>query len=258
MGTSGGNGKGHGLSVRKVEPPAMVVSQMAELEKAIGGRQALVAALSHAPRSKDLDLVLGLVGDPAHDGESLAYICSLGGIPVGELLSAYRAGEIARAQVLATQKVGAALAAVVEETMTLAGPHTALCDACEGTGTITPEPSKKNPNPSPETCRACKGKGERFYAGDLEHKRLALEMGQMAGLKGPGVNIAVTQNNANFAGSAAGGALERLQTATDQILYGEGSQVPIDGEVSEVSEVPPPPSTNAHVDDDWRGEAAHD
>lgn len=253
-GTSGGNGKNHGLSVRKVEPPALVVSQLAELEKAIGGRAALVAALTHAPRSKELDYLIGLIASADEDQESLAYLCALGGMPVGELLTAYRTGELARAQVLAVQKVGVALPAVVEETMTRAAAHEATCDVCEGLCTITPEPTKKNPNPAPTTCKACKGKGVRTYLGDLEHKKLALEMGQMAGLKGPGVNIALTQQNLNVGAGAAGGSLERLQTATDQILYGADPGLSaIDAEV-----VAEPAEPTAHIDDDWRGDQPHD
>jgi hypothetical protein len=147
----------------------------------------------------------------------------MGGITAGELIDAYKAGVIAAAQALASQRIGAGLPGVVDDTLRLAVPHEGTCPDCRGTGSITPEPTKKVPNPGPEPCEACAGTGRLTYPGDLDHKKLSLEMGKLL-VKGPGLTVAVTQNTGVFLG--AGGALEKLQAATDRLLYGEGAGGP--------------------------------
>lgn len=241
-------------------PPAVVVRELASIEHALGGRAALVAALSHAPKSKDLDYVLGLIGDPANDGVSLAVVCQMGGITSGELITAYRTGEIHRAQALATQKIGAALPGVVADTMRRAAPHEGTCDRCKGLGQVVPKQTKANPNPEPEDCPACEGKGRRDYEGDLEHKKLALEIGQMTS-KGGGLAIQVNNNSQQnvFTGGSVGGALEKMQEATDRILYGDdplarGPELgPAVVEAEVVEEAVEPAEPAARLEDDWQG-----
>jgi len=250
---------------QRTAPPALVVESLAAVEEALGGRDRIVAALAHAPKSRDLDYLLGLIGDPRTATESLAALCAQGGITPGELIEAYKSGEIARAQALATQKVGAKLAAVAADTMDRALPQDATCHHCEGTGMITPEPTKKKPNPAPEKCEACRGTGTLTREGDLEHKKLALEMGKLLS-KGGGVNVAVNQQLNAVVGASAGGSLERLQAATDAILYGAGDTgpgigdpVPIDAEAEEIPQEqigdPPEAEPEAQLEGDWHEEA---
>lgn len=256
-----------GTAVAKVAPkavPALVAASLTAMEKEVGGRAALVSALLHAPKSRDLEYLLGIIGDPARTSVSLAQLCVQGGITPGEILEAYKAGVLARAQVLSTAQIASSLPGVVTDTMRRAMPGETVCEACQGVGMVTAEPSKRNPNPEPATCMACAGKGRHQAEGDLEHKKLALDMGKLLS-KGGGLNIAVNQQQNNFVGASAGGTLEKLQAATDQILYGPGDPGPlisvqepdadpaIDAEVIEVDDVvagDPP----ASIDEDWRGE----
>lgn len=259
-----GKGKGKGTPATALarrlahRPPALVAQTLALLEAEIGGRDALVAALSHAPKSRDFALILGLVGDPMEVETPLADLCARGGVTVGELLQAYTAGEIARAQAVSTSKVGQQLAAVAEDTMRMSLPRPQLCMGCSGLGLITDEPTKKMPNPEPHPCQACAGTGQITVEGDLEHKKLALDMGRMLQKSGgSGLNLTVSQQVGVQVGSA-GGALERLQAATDQILYGDLGAVEapsgvVDGEVEGSPEVP----EEATLDGDWRDEAPH-
>jgi hypothetical protein len=203
-------------------PPALVAAELQQLEKALGGRSAIIAALSHAPKSANLDYVLGLVADPLNRDESLAAICAQGGVTAGELLDAYREGVLLKGQVLAARVIAEELPVVASDTMRRARPHEDTCATCQGLTTVTPEPSKKDPNPSPVPCPICRGTGRLLYPGDLEHKKLALELGKLTS-KGGGVNVAIDQRQAHLhAGQAAGGTLEALQRATDQVLYGGG------------------------------------
>ncbi len=232
---------------KKPQPPALVTSSLAKIEQAIGGREALVAALAHAP--KDFDYVVGLIGNPQRAHSSLADLCAMGGIRAGELIEAYKAGEINRAQALALSKVGERLAEVAEDVMRLSIPHEITCSACYGEGQVTPQPTKKVPDPQPETCGVCRGTGILVKEGDVEHKKLALDLGKLLP-KGAGMSISMQQNVANFTGSSAGGALEQMQAATDAILYGDGVMPPeavVEAEVLEVEQ-----EDTAVIEGDWR------
>lgn len=210
------------------KPAALVTRSLATLERELGGRNALVAALAHAPKSRDLEYVLGLVGDPSFSALPLAEICAMGGITPGELLDGYKAGQLQRAHALSAKLVGEQLPGVVADTLRLAQPHEDTCHGCQGTGSVTPEPSKREPNPRPQPCPLCAGSGVLIYAGDLDHKKLALELGRLTSKHG-GVSVQVDARSAHVygggGGEAAGGTLEQLQLATDRILYGGGPGV---------------------------------
>lgn len=208
-----------GLARRLVAPPALVTTSLAKFEESLGGRVVLLAGLAHAPRTKELDYVVGLLGDPDHARQPLALLCAMGGITAGEILDAYKAGEIARGQAGGARFIGEGLPAVIQDTFKRAAPYTATCYQCQGTGAITPEPSQETPNPEPVDCPVCGGGGELTYQGDLEHKKLALELGKMLS-KGGGVSVQVSQKVAQIGGGSVGGSLEQLQQATDDLLYG--------------------------------------
>lgn len=194
--------------------------------------------------------MLGLVGDPRNLHLPLASICAMGGITAGELLEAYKSGEILRGHVLATRAIVAGLPAVISDTMRLAAPYEDTCYGCQGLGQVTPDPTKKVPNPEPETCETCQGSGRLLYKGDLDHKKLALELAQMTSKGGGGVSVQIDQRQAHLhaGGEAAGGTLEALLQASDRILYGDGGAAPaapaapapevVDGEVSSTDQGP--------------------
>ena len=218
---------GKSLGRPSAKAPAKVAEALALLEHEIGGREALVAALSHAPKSRDFQYLLGIIGDPREDLTPLADLCSQGGVTVGELLQAYTAGEINRAGALSTAKVGQRLAEVAADTMRRALPEEQTCQTCQGTGSVTPDPSKADPSPIPGPCRACGATGRLVIEGDLEHKKLALDMGKLLQKGGGGMNLNINQQ-VGVQVDSAGGALERLQLATDAILYGDADSVGAD------------------------------
>jgi hypothetical protein len=205
-------------------PSTLEEQSLKAIEKMLGGREGLVAALSHAPKSRDLEYLLGLIGDPTNAKVPLGYLCAQGGVTPGELLSAWRSGEILRGHVIATQLTTAALPAVVGDMLKLSAPYEATCGGCQGTGTVVPEPTKKKPNPEPETCPACGGGGRLTYPADLERVKLTLELAQLT-TKGGGTSLNLDQRQVHLHGSggSAGGTLEALMAASDAVLYGESS-----------------------------------
>lgn len=213
---------------RLAVPSTLEEQSLAVIEQALGGRESLVAALSHAPKSRDLDYLLGLIGDPAHATIPLGHLCAQGGITPGELLTAWKSGEILRGHVLATKQIVAALPGVVQDVLKRAAPYEDTCTGCQGLGRVTPEPTKRKPNPEPQTCPVCRGGGKLVYEADLERAKLTLELAQLIS-KGNGVQINLDQRQAHLhaGGGSAGGTLESLMAASDQILYGESLANPL-------------------------------
>jgi hypothetical protein len=206
-----------------------VVQELATLEREMGGRTGLVGMLVLAPLTPDLRYVLGLLGDPSKKGLTLAEICALGNVLPGDLLQHLASAALLKGKVLASQKIGAGIAAVAEDVMRRAAPYEDACSVCRGVGMITPEPTKDQPNPSPETCETCLGTGKLTYRPTIEHQKLAIDMAQLLP-KAAGIQIA----NINGAGGATAGglgsSLEAVQRLTDQLLYKEAPPEAIDAE----------------------------
>jgi hypothetical protein len=233
-------------------PSDLEETSLKVIEKMLGGREGLVAALSHAPKSRDLEYLLGLIGDPANAKVPLGYLCAQGGITPGELLSAWKSGEILRGHVLATKQIVEALPGVVSDVLKRAAPYEDTCSGCGGLGQVTPEPTEKKPNPEPKPCPACGGQGRLLYEADLDRAKLALELAQLTS-KGAGVAVNLDQRQVHLhgGGGSAGGALEALMAASDAVLYGEASVLPPHtpapplGEVIDVDPLPGADSTPA-------------
>lgn len=231
------------IAKREQAFPPTVVEQLQGIERDLGGRAAVVGMLALAPLTPDLRYLLGLLGDPTHQTRSLAEICTMARILPGTLLQQLASATLLTGKVRANQKISQGIAAVVEDVMKRGAPYEDTCGECLGAGMITPDPTPQTPNPTPERCQTCRGTGRLVYQPELERQKLAIEMAQLLP-KGGGVNIAVQQNNTLGAGAGMGGGLlDRLQTMSDQVLYGGEERAapttdfepepaaPLDGEV---------------------------
>jgi hypothetical protein len=225
------------LAAKAKDYPPTVIRELEQIEADLGGRQALVGLLTLAPLTPDLRYVLGLLGDPLHADRTLAAICARGNILPGDLLKHLGAAALMRGQTLAKQAIGNGIPAVVGDVMRKAAPYTLPCGRCVGTGSITPDPTPDEPNPTHGPCPHCLGGGSLLYQPELETQKLAIEMAALI-QKGGGLNIALQQNQITQGGGAGGGALEKLQALTDKILYGEVAAV--DGEIVDPSAEPLP------------------
>lgn len=201
-----------------------VVERLQEIEQELGGREQLVGMLVLAPLTPDLRYVLGLLGDPKNQGKSFAAICAQGNVLPGAILKHLAEAALLLGKTKASQRIGDGIEAVAEDVMRRAAPYVDSCHTCLGIGTLTPEPTKDNPNPSPNPCETCLGTGKLTYSPDLERQRLAIDMAQLLPKSG---GIQIAQINGQGPPSAGFGTLERLQQLTDKILYGD----PIEGDV---------------------------
>lgn len=197
------------------------------LEGTLGGREKLVEALVLAPTAEGVDTaraeyVVGLLADPKHAHRTLRGIAAISGISLQEVLTLYRKSAVQRAHLQALGHIATTLPAVAKHIMDRAIPYEAACYKCAGTGTMTPEPSKANMNPTPGPCETCKGGGKLLHEPELERQKLALTLGGL--LKGGGgattvVNVQQGQSQGAIPQSTGEGLLQ-MQKLSEQALYG--------------------------------------
>lgn len=215
--------------------PDSVIGELEKIEQDLGGRQQIIGLLLLAPLSADLEYLLGLLGAPQHQRTSLAEVCALANVLPGDLLKLLGPAALLRGKLKAAQKIGDGIAAVVEDVMRRAAPYEDPCYQCRGTGTMTPEPSAEQPNPSPGPCDLCAGTGRLKYQPSLDRQKLAIEMAQLLPKSG-GIQLGVQVNQP--AGGDQGSRRGRLQLLTDRLLYGTGGR--IDAEVLDTPDTPDP------------------
>jgi len=189
---------------------------------AIGGRQALLDTLAVADGTPEVHKIVTLLVDGRYGGWSLRRICAFAGLSIADLFAAYRKALVVKAHLQATRIVTDNLVAVVDDVMRRAQPYEICCEACRGTGTYTPEPTKAQPNPSPLPCDACTATGRRLAVPDIDRQKVALELGQLLQQRGGLTLQQLQQNNLTLpSGGSIGapGALEQLQQAVHEVLY---------------------------------------
>lgn len=185
--------------------------------KALGGRAALVDAISVVDSDADADKLVGLLLDPIYEHWSLRRICTLAGITVAEVFALYKKAAIARAHIQAAPIIASKLVGVVDDVMTRGQPYPIPCDRCGGTGQWAEKPTQPL-----GVCPVCRGGGTLMAFPDLDRQKLALELGQLL-QRGGGIVLQqnLQQNTliGERAGSAAPGALEQLQQALGDLLF---------------------------------------
>ena len=203
-------------------------------EDTLGGRERLAAILATGASDPAVEKVLNYLLDPAYAAMALPRLCSLAGLSVADLFVAFQKAALIRGQIAAASQIEQHLGAIMADLLRRAQPHDAPCTACGTTGTYVPEPSKKQPNPSPEPCRACGGKGQVHVLPDLERQKLVFELADLL-KKGGGFSIS-QQMLVATAPAAQSGALEQLQQVVSEALYGGGTTAsaaaaPVEAEV---------------------------
>jgi hypothetical protein len=207
--------------------------------RALGGRSALVDALSVTESDATTDKLVGLLLDPTYDTWSLRRICQVAGITVAEVFALFKRAAIARAHIPAAPIIASKLVGVVDDILTRAQPYQHPCDACGGAGTVVAKPGAE-----PTPCPTCHGRGTETVYPDLDRQRLALELGQLTA-RGGGITLQQNLITTERAGSAAPGALEQLQQALGELLFRPAASpfspaVPVTGTVIEADAVSGP------------------
>lgn len=224
-----------------------VTSALDAFESALGGRSLLIESLATSPDlTPELRLVLALLADPRDRGQttppSLGKICAQAGITPGELFAVYKHATVAKAALLAIHEASAKIVEMTQDAISHCVEQVSTCSACDGMGMVTPEPTKKKPNPNPEKCFTCAGSGKIKVPSSLEHQKFVFDLLGLVKKSGLSINqqVLVPQVGGGGSGSGGfgGGSLEQLQQAVGDLLYGRSaaavpsrpSPAPIDAE----------------------------
>lgn len=215
---------------------------IATFEAVLGGRDALVDALCVADGSPEVDKITSLLLDARYDGWSLRRVCATAGLTVADFFAAYKKAALVRAHLQLVPVITQKLVGVVDDLLTRAQPHYLPCGVCQGSGTVTPAPTRTQPTPSAQTCESCQGQGRVLHLPDLDRQKLALEVAEV--IK-PRAGFTFNQATVVAAsGGAAPGALEQLQQAVSAVLYAPGARTPVvDGQV--LADAAPPETPEA-------------
>jgi len=218
--------------------------------KAVGGRDQLVDVLSVAASAPEIARITTYMIDPRYQRWSVRRLCTLAGITVADLFSAYKKALIARAHIEATRIIAEKLPPIVEDVMARAVPQKIVCSKCAGVG-----------------CPECAGRGFSFTEPELERQKLALDLGHLTPKK---AGLTIQQNqiaaSAGAIAAAGGGVLEQLQQTIGEMLFNparrramspplrvesEGGQAPVE-EPTRIEDLPlsePEPDENDEDDD---------
>ena len=202
------------IPVAPLQIPHRIREGIKEFEQQIGGRRALIEALSSADAAEDIAEILTILADPKYDTVSLAKLCAQAGISPGQLFGAFKKAALVRGQILGSLEAAKLVPTVVREIGKTCVPYDEPCERCNGAGYIESGEEKV----SARACTACNGVGSIHHAGDHEQQRTILEL---TGLiqKGSGVAVNVQTNNLLPQQGSVGGSLEQLQQAVSELIY---------------------------------------
>lgn len=197
------------------------------LERALGGREALIDVLLAAPATDELTYVVGLIADPSSDPRKLSQLCRRAGVTVGELLAAYKAGALAKAQAAVFARLAERLPAVADDLLTRAAPHYIPCPTCQGEQVV---PNLKargadgkpiDPDDAPKLpCPDCRQQpGYQLVYPDLARQKLALELAELGPKTGPSVVVDQRDQRTLLAGIGTPASHVGLTQAVDAVLY---------------------------------------
>ncbi len=210
-----------------VRVPLALETACKNFEAEVGGREALIATLIHAPLTKDQELLVGAIVDPRNDEASLARICYTFNIQFADLITLFRSAGFVKAQLQAMRKVWDAVPEVAEDVMGRAVPHYLRCNGCFGRRKVeAPELDEKGAATGKTVevpCPACDGEGEVLVQPKLETQKVALELGGLIQPKGAPVQVNVTQQQAQGA-FQAGGRLGDFYADSDAVVFPQAQE----------------------------------
>lgn len=215
----------HRPAIRKID--AFVLSLGGGNEQK--GRERFLACLLLTAHSDDrLDQLLQWTEDPALSARSVGDLAICAGFRAGELIKVLKETALLVGQAQALHVVAEHLPAVVQDLVTRAQNHYETCASCEGSGKITPDPTEAKPNPGPEPCKPCKGRGQVFVSADADRQDRVLEIARLLP-ESKGTQIGIVNNAAGgregaIPASSMGQLFTQLVAATDRIVHPDRSR----------------------------------
>lgn len=195
--------------------PRAMSRAIASFEKAVGGRESLVAAMYANPALDDSQRYLvDLLSDPERDKTPIGEICFSAGVHIGDILQLFKSGRFARAQVEAIDKIAEKLPEIARDFASRAVERKVDCSSCRGTG------ERVDPEGEVTSCEFCHSTGSVTIEPSLDRQRLAFELSGLGPRKdkGSGVNIGIFNTSTKEARVTADD-LRNLRISSDKLLY---------------------------------------
>jgi len=142
--------------------------------KVLGGKTGLFDTLSVASEVPEVQDLLQLMLDPRYDRTSLRRLCTLAGLTVVDLFTAYRKALQVKVQLQAFQVVADKILPVVEDVMQRAAPYRIPCPDCGAKGQVWDSEAQALAD-----CATCAGQKELLQYPDLDRQKLALELAHL-------------------------------------------------------------------------------
>lgn len=206
------------MAKKDPQPPARVEAALDTFEKELGGREALHSHLSFITPNPKIDYVIGLIADPRNDTKTLAKICAMGNISIGELFDYYKQAKAIRAQLAAMDAVYAEAPKLAKEIVRDAMAEEVDCAKCDGFGYTTVDKKATD-------CRKCKGKGKVLEKAPIERVKMAAEMMGIYNRNQPIAQVTIdnskTQINQSQTNILGAGDLKAFREASDKIIYNQ-------------------------------------
>lgn len=202
-------------------------------EEGVGGRAKLVENLQYATLTDEQSIIVGMIADPQNDRKALGTICRAAKINFGQLLQLFKDAGFIKAQLAAFEKVWEGLPRVAGDVMMRSIPHQIECQACFGTKEVTVKEKVDGKDIEKQIpCRFCRGTGQITVIPDLEHQKVALEIGGLL-KRGQGIQVGVQVNNSGALVSPDD--MKDFRGASDKLLYParRRGEEPIDAELVE-------------------------
>lgn len=182
------------------------------IEEGIGGRSSAIDMLGLAALDKKQEHFLRLMCDPVREHDSLATIARDAGLLPSSVIQLFREASFAKAHAISMTQLAERIPAITKDLTDKALDEVITCPECLGDGKAS----------DVEPCEKCHGRGEIMRQGDLDHKKVALELGGLL-KKGSGVNVNVQQNN--IAATSPGSFFSKFVRQSDKDAYDVSAEV---------------------------------
>ena len=173
--------------------------------------------LGHFPENAKAEKLLALLSNPLFERATIGKLAVMSGMPAAELILLFTSAKKAEGII----RMGRKLPDVMEETADDALSHQVPCERCGGAGRV-----------KDGSCKSCKGKGVIVVKGDLDNRKLVLEMAGLIGKRAPGQAIQINVGGPQSLETRVGLAQQLLSepTTEGEVVDAESvEELPTDG-----------------------------
>ena len=155
--------------------------------------------LGHFPENAKAEKLLALLANPLFAKATIGKLAVMSGMPASELILLFTSAKKAEGII----RMGRKLPDVMEATADDALPHREVCPRCNGEKRFKVKGEERD-------CGQCNGKGHVVVKGDLDNRKLVLEVAGLIGKRAPGQAIQINVGGAQSLETRVGLAQQLL------------------------------------------------